>query len=211
MTKAIKLAVLISGGGTTLQNFIDKIAAGELDASVEVVISSSKKAFGLERARKAGIATYVRRPKDYVTFAEFADVTWDVIRRFEADLVCLAGYLKLLPIAEDYVGRVMNIHPALIPSFCGDGYYGHAVHQAVLDYGAKVSGCTVHFVDGVFDNGPIILQRTVPVLDDDDADTLAARVFEQECLAYPEAIRLFAAGRLKSEGRRVRVVPETTS
>jgi len=97
----------------------------------------------------------------------------------------------------------MNIHPALIPSFCGDGFYGHAVHQAVIDYGAKVSGCTVHFVNNEYDNGPIIIQRTCPVFPDDDAETLAARVFREECIAYPQAIRLFQAGRLKIEGRRV--------
>jgi formyltetrahydrofolate-dependent phosphoribosylglycinamide formyltransferase len=168
-----------------------------------VVISSSRKAFALERARKAGIPNYVVRTKDSATLAEFADANWEIIRRHGAELVCMAGYLKLLPIPEDYTGRVMNIHPALIPAFCGAGFYGHTVHQAVIDYGVKVSGCTVHLVDNVYDNGPIILQRTVPVLDDDDADTLAARVFEQECIAYPEAIRLFAAGRLKVEGRKV--------
>ena len=207
MTEPIRLAVLISGGGTTLQNLIDRIAAGELDAKIEVVISSSPKAYGLERAKRAGIPTRVVRTKDYPMLSEFADVNWNIIRKHKTDLVCFGGYLKLLPIPEDYPWKVMNIHPALIPAFCGEGFYGHTVHQAVIDYGCKVSGCTVHFVDNVYDNGPIILQRTTPVLEDDDADTLAARVFEQECIAYPEAIRLFAAGRLRVEGRRVRMLP----
>ena len=111
-------------------------------------------------------------------------------------------------VPDDFLGRVMNIHPALIPAFCGKGYYGHHVHEAVLAYGVKVSGCTVHFADNEYDHGPIILQRAVPVLDDDTPDTLAARVFEQECEAYPEAIRLFAEGRLRIEGRRVKIMGE---
>ena len=211
MAEPIKLAVLISGGGTTLQNFIDKIDAGELNASIEVVITSSRKAHGLERAKQAGIPACVVRRKDCPTLAAFGEANFEIICKYKADLVCLAGYLKLIPIPDDYDGRVMNVHPALVPAFCGDGFYGHAVHGGVLDYGAKVSGCTVHFVDNVYDNGPIILQRTVRVQDDDTAERLAARVFEQECIAYPEAIRLFAAGRLKLEGRKVRVLPETTS
>jgi folate-dependent phosphoribosylglycinamide formyltransferase PurN len=108
-------------------------------------------------------------------------------------------------IPDDFRHRVLNIHPALIPAFCGKGFYGHRVHEAVLEYGAKVSGCTVHFADTQYDHGPIVLQRAVPVLDDDTPDTLAARIFEQECEAYPEAIRLFAEGRLKIEGRKVRI------
>ena len=208
MTKAIKLAVMISGGGTTLQNFIDKIAAGELNASVEVLISSSAKAYGLVRAKNAGIPAHVIRRKDYPTIAEFGEANFEIVRKHKADLVCFAGYLKLVPIPEDYEGRVMNIHPALIPAFCGSGFYGHTVHQSVLDYGAKVSGCSVHFASNEYDEGPVIVQRTVPVLEDDDADALAARVFREECIAYPEAIRLFAEGRLRIEGRRVIVESE---
>jgi folate-dependent phosphoribosylglycinamide formyltransferase PurN len=123
------------------------------------------------------------------------------------DLICLAGWLCLLHVPERYLGRTMNIHPALLPSFGGKGMFGHHVHQSVIDHGCKVSGCTVHFLDNTYDTGPIILQRTCPVLDDDTADTLAARVFEQETIAYSEAIRLFAQGRLKIEGQRVRIMP----
>jgi len=119
--------------------------------------------------------------------------------------VCLAGFLQLLTIPEDFAGRVMNIHPALIPAFCGKGFYGHRVHEAVLEAGVKVSGCTVHFADNLYDHGPVIVQRTVPVRDGDTAEVLAARVFEQECEAYPEAIRLFAEGRLQIVGRTVRL------
>jgi formyltetrahydrofolate-dependent phosphoribosylglycinamide formyltransferase len=142
---------------------------------------------------------------------EFGRRVFDLCRQHRADLVCMAGFLQLLPIPDDFAGRVMNIHPALIPAFCGKGFYGHRVHEAALQHGVKVSGCTVHFADNVYDHGPIILQRAVPVLDDDTPDTLAARVFEQECEAYPEAIRLFAEGRLRVEGRRVRVGPELPS
>jgi folate-dependent phosphoribosylglycinamide formyltransferase PurN len=118
----------------------------------------------------------------------------------------MAGFLKHVLIPQDFVGRVMNIHPSLIPAFCGHNYFGRRVHQAALDYGVKFSGCTVHFVDNHYDHGPIILQRVVPVMDDDTPESLGARVFEQECQAYPEAIRLFAEGRLKVVGRRVRRV-----
>ena len=120
----------------------------------------------------------------------------------------MGGFLKRITIPEDFAHRVVNIHPALIPAFCGDGFYGHRVHEAVLEYGAKLSGCTVHFADNQYDHGPVILQRAVPVLDDDTPDTLAARVFAAECAAYPEAIGLIAAGRVAVEGRRVRIRPE---
>jgi len=200
----IRLAVLLSGSGTTLQNLIDRIADGRLRAQIVLVISSKADAFGLERARKAGLPTAVVVRKDCADAQEFSRRVFEPIRRAEAQLVCMAGFLQLLPIPDDFLGRVMNIHPALIPAFCGKGFYGHRVHEAVLEYGAKVSGCTVHFADNQYDHGPIILQRTVPVRDDDTADTLAARVFEQECAAYPEAIRLFAEGQLRTDGRAVR-------
>src|SRR5262249_18543435 len=122
-------------------------------------------------------------------------------------LVILAGFLSLLDIPPEYKGRVLNIHPALIPAFCGAGYYGSKVHKAVLAAGVKVSGCTVHFADDSYDTGPIILQRVVPVLDDDTVETLAARVFQEECQALPQAISLYAEGRLKLDGGRVRTVP----
>jgi folate-dependent phosphoribosylglycinamide formyltransferase PurN len=125
------------------------------------------------------------------------------VRQFDPQLVCLAGWLHLLPIPPDFHQRVLNIHPALLPAFGGKGMYGHHVHEAVLSYGAKVSGCTVHFADNTYDTGPILVQRCVPVLDGDTPDALAARVFAAECEAYPEAIRLMAEGRVKVEGRRV--------
>jgi phosphoribosylglycinamide formyltransferase 1 len=201
----IRLAVLISGGGTTLQNLLDHIADGRLQAQIALVISSRADAFGLLRAEQAGLATAVVVPKDYASREQFSQRIFDLCRQARAELVCLAGFLQLIHIPDDFQGRVMNIHPALIPAFCGKGYYGHRVHEAALAYGVKISGCTVHFADNIYDHGPIILQRTVPVLDGDTPDTLAARVFEEECKAYPEAIRLFAEGKLQREGRSVRV------
>ncbi|HXG12320.1 MAG TPA: phosphoribosylglycinamide formyltransferase [Gemmataceae bacterium] len=201
----IRLAVLISAGGTTLQNLIDRINDGRLQARIVLVVSNHADAFGLVRAERAGIPTAVVERKQCASREEFSRRIFDLCRQAGADLVCLAGFLQLLSIPEDFINRVMNIHPALIPAFSGKGFYGHHVHEAALATGVKVSGCTVHFADNQYDHGPIILQRVVPVLDDDTPQTLAARVFEQECEAYPEAIRLFAEGRLVVEGRRVRI------
>lgn len=206
MKQPIRLAVLLSGGGTTLQNLIDRIAAGRLHARIVLVLSNRVDAYGLMRAEQHGIATAVVERKACANRDEFSRRLFDHCRRAEAELVCMAGFLQLITVPDDFHGRVMNIHPSLIPAFCGKGFYGHRVHEAVLEYGAKVSGCTVHFADNQYDHGPIILQRTVPVLDNDTADALAERVFAQECEAYPEAIRLFAEGRLRIEGRRVNVV-----
>ena len=205
MTDPIRLAVFLSGSGTTLQNLLDRTADGRLRAEVVLVASSRADAFGLQRARQAGVPTALVERKQCGSREEFSRRLFDLCRQAQADLVCLAGFLQLVQIPDDFQGRVLNIHPALIPAFCGQGYYGRRVHEAVLEYGAKVSGCTVHFADNVYDHGPIVLQRVVPVRDDDTPDALAARVFEQECEAYPEAIRLFAEGRLRLEGRRVRI------
>jgi phosphoribosylglycinamide formyltransferase-1 len=201
----IRLAVLLSGSGTTLQNLLDRSADGRLKARVVQVVSNRADAYGLERARAAGVPTAVVERKRCGSREEFSAHIFDLCRRAEADLVCLAGFLQLIVVPDDFLGRVLNVHPALIPAFCGKGYYGRHVHEAVLAYGAKVTGCTVHFADNQYDHGPIILQRVVPVLDDDTPDTLAARVHELENEAYPEAIRLFAEGRLRVEGRKVRI------
>jgi phosphoribosylglycinamide formyltransferase-1 len=201
----LRLAVLLSGSGTTLQNLLDRSAAGRLPARVVQVVASRPDALGLERARRAGVPAAVVSRKESGSLEEFSRRVFDLCRQARAELVCMAGFLQLLHVPDDYLGRVMNIHPALIPAFCGKGYYGRHVHEAILAYGAKVSGCTVHFADNEYDHGPIILQRVVEVRDDDTPEALAARVHEQEDEAYPEAIRLFAEGRLRLEGRRVRV------
>lgn len=199
------MAVLISGGGTTLKNFIEKIDAGLLNLSIVLVVSSNPNAGGLKHAEKAGIPAVVVVRNDYDSRERFSDVIFDHCRRAGARLVAMGGFLKQVSVPEDFTNRVVNIHPALIPAFCGKGFYGHSVHEAVLDYGVKVSGCTVHFADNQYDHGPVILQKAVPVLDDDTPETLAARVFEAECEAYPEALRLIAAGRVSVVGRRVRI------
>jgi phosphoribosylglycinamide formyltransferase-1 len=202
----IRLAVLLSGNGTTLQNLLDRIADGRLRARIVLVVSNHTDAFGLERAEKAGVPTAVVDRKQCTSREDFSGCIFDLCRQAGADLVCMAGFLQLLHIPNDFQNRVLNIHPALIPAFCGKGFYGHKVHEAALAYGVKVSGCTVHFADNVYDHGPIVLQRAVPVLEDDTPEKLAARVFEQECEAYPQAIRLIAEKRVRVEGRHVRII-----
>ena len=202
-----RIAVLISGGGTTLRNLIEKVRAGQLGVEIALVVSSNPQAGGLRYAAEANIPAEVVQRKDFPSREAFSEAVFRLCRRAEVDLVVMGGFLKQLVIPDDFTNRVVNIHPALIPAFCGKGFYGHHVHEAVLEYGVKISGCTVHFTDNEYDHGPVILQRAVPVLDDDTPETLAARVFEAECEAYPEALRLIAAGRVRVEGRRVRVLP----
>jgi formyltetrahydrofolate-dependent phosphoribosylglycinamide formyltransferase len=199
------LGVLISGGGTTLRNLLERIAAGQLAAKVCTVISSNPTARGLEYARSAGIGAQVVERSRFANVAEFSEAIFKFCREADVQLVAMGGFLKLVEIPPDFAGRVMNIHPALIPAFCGRGFYGHKVHEAVLAYGCKLTGCTVHFVDNVYDHGPIVLQRAVEVHDDDTPTSLAERVFAAECKAYPEAISLYAAGRLRIDGRQVHV------
>jgi formyltetrahydrofolate-dependent phosphoribosylglycinamide formyltransferase len=203
----LKLAVLVSGSGTTLQNLIDEIAAGRLNAKIAIVVASRAGLVGTDRAVKAGIPNVVVSRKDFTSVTDFSREVFHHIDAASADLVCLAGWLCLLDLPERYAHRAINIHPALLPSFGGKGMYGAKVHEAVINHGCKISGCTVHFLDNAYDTGPIIVQRTCPVLDDDTPAALAHRVFEEEKIAYPEAIRLFQAGRLRVEGRRVRLVP----
>jgi formyltetrahydrofolate-dependent phosphoribosylglycinamide formyltransferase len=195
----------MSGGGTTLENLITKIQAGELDARIERVVSSNPAAGGLRFAHQAEIPTAVIERRAFDDEAAYSKAVFDECRAAQVDLVVMGGFLKHVLIPADFENRVLNIHPALIPAFCGQGFYGHRVHEAVLDAGARVSGCTVHFVDNLYDHGPIVLQRTVPVLDDDTPDRLAARVFAAECLAYPEALRLIATGRVTVADGRVRI------
>jgi formyltetrahydrofolate-dependent phosphoribosylglycinamide formyltransferase len=201
----LRLVVLISGGGTTLKNLLDKKAAGQLDVEIALVISSNSKARGLEIAKAADVPTRAILPQAHASDGAYSEAIFAACREAQADYVVMGGFLTFVPIPPDFENRVLNIHPALIPAFCGKGFYGHHVHEAVLEYGARVSGCTVHFVDNVYDHGPVILQKVVPVLDDDTAETLAARVFAAECEAYPEALRLLAGGKVTVDGRRVRV------
>jgi formyltetrahydrofolate-dependent phosphoribosylglycinamide formyltransferase len=204
----LPIAVLISGTGRSLANMIEKIKAGELDCDIRLVVSSTPQAKGLCIAEKAGIPGAVVQRRDFLSQDQYSGAVFDRVRAAGARLVVLAGFLKRLTIPDDFTNRVVNIHPALIPSFCGEGFYGHHVHEAVLAYGAKLSGCTVHFVDNEYDHGPVILQMAVPVLNDDTPDTLADRVFSAECDAYPKALQFIAEGRVRVEGRRVRIAGE---
>ena len=206
MDKVLRVAVLASGGGTTLQNLLDRIADGRLNAQVALVVANNADAFALERGRRAGISVAVVSRRDAGSREQFSNQIFDSCRQAHVDLVCLAGFLQLIQVPDNFLGRVMNIHPSLIPAFCGKGYFGHHVHEAVLAYGAKITGCTVHFADNEYDHGPIILQRAVPVEEGDTAERLAERVFKEECEAYPQAIRWFAESRLCIEGRRVRLL-----
>ena len=204
--RKLPIAVLISGTGRSLKNLIDKINAGELDADIRVVIASTSRAKGLQYAEKARIPIEIIERTGFNSADDFSKAVFDRCSEADVDYVIMAGYLQLLPIPESFNNKVVNIHPSLIPSFCGKGFYGHRVHEAALDYGVKVSGCTVHFVNNKYDNGPVILQKTVPVLDTDTAETLNDRVFyEAECVAYPEVIQLLAEGRVSVQGRRVTV------
>ncbi|MFM7151666.1 MAG: phosphoribosylglycinamide formyltransferase [Gemmataceae bacterium] len=203
MKRPLRLGVLLSGSGSTLQNLIDHIADGKLPARIQTVISSKDGVLGIDRARQAHLPVHVVTRKSCSSAEEFSKKVLGYCE--DVDLVCMAGFLQFLPVPEAFIGRVMNIHPALLPAFGGKGFHGLHVHQAALECGVKFSGCTVHFADNEYDHGPIILQKVVPVLDEDTPESLQQRVFAAECEAYPEAIRLFGEGRLQIVGRRVRV------
>ena len=204
-TKPIRLGVLISGGGTTLMNLVEQIRQGKLNAHIAVVISSRSTAAGVDRAKAAGLNVKIIRKKDFPEIDEFSSRIEEELVASDVELVVQGGWLCLWKIPPRFENRVMNIHPALLPSFGGQGMWGHHVHEAVLKAGCKVSGCTVHFCTNEYDSGPIIVQRCCPVKDDDTPETLAARVFREECIAYPEAIRLFAEGRLSAQNGKVTV------
>jgi phosphoribosylglycinamide formyltransferase-1 len=203
----LRVAVLLSGSGTTLQNILDRAAAGSLDVEVVCVVASREDAYGLERARQAGIPAQAVVRKDFADADAFSAAVWAIVDQRDPGLVVLAGFMSLLRVPAKYDGKIMNVHPAMIPAFSGKGMYGHHVHQAVLDYGVKYTGVTVHFVNDEYDRGPVILQRPVPVEEGDTAETLAARVQENERDLYPEAIQLFAENRLRLDGRHVHILP----
>jgi formyltetrahydrofolate-dependent phosphoribosylglycinamide formyltransferase len=208
VSNMLNLAILISGSGTTLQNLIDKINDKTLNANIQIVISSAPDTYGVKRAEQNNIPVSIVQRKGFNNSEIFSNTIINEIEKYSVDLIILAGFLHLFKIPDKYTGKAMNIHPGLIPSFCGKGYYGHHVHEAVIESGVKVSGCTVHFVDNEYDCGPIIIQRVVQVHEDDSPETLAQRVFKEECIAYPEAINLFAEGRLKIEERKVRILKQ---
>ena len=188
----VRLGVLVSGSGTGLQNFIDEIAAGRLDAKIQVVISSRPRVLAIDRARQARIPTEIVDWRQYGNNEAFSAAVTDVLDRFDIDVVVQAGLLRKYLFPERYRGRVLNTHPGLLPKYGGQGMYGHHVHEAVMAAGETESGCTVHITDEEYDHGPTIIERRVPVLPDDTPDTLAARVQAAEREAYPEAVRLMA-------------------
>jgi phosphoribosylglycinamide formyltransferase 1 len=192
MAKILPIAVLISGGGTTLRNLIYCRDQGTLPIDFRIVISSRKDAAGLKFAEDSRIPTAIVAKQKSQSADEHAANMFDLIRGSGAYLVVMAGYLQHVMIPPDFENRVINIHPSLIPAFCGQGMYGLRVHQAAIDFGVRISGCTVHFVDNEYDHGPIILQRACPVFEEDTAVSLQQRVFELECIALPDAIRQIA-------------------
>jgi len=205
MPNPYPVAVLLSGSGTTLENFFVLKEEGKLNIDVKVVISSRPDAYGIERAKQRGVPTHVFRRKDYKSVKDYTAAVFEPIRKSGAKLVLLAGFMVQIGVPADFKNRILNIHPALIPAFCGKGLYGHLVHEAVIESGVKITGCTVHFIDEEYDHGAIVLQKPVPVMFEDTPDTLAERVQAEERKAYPEAVRLFIEGRLEIINGRVKV------
>jgi phosphoribosylglycinamide formyltransferase, formyltetrahydrofolate-dependent len=207
MAKRLKTAVLLSGSGTTLKNLIDRREKGEVPIDIDLVISSKPNAGGLKIAADAGIRTKVISPKNFTKPGREAETlnNWEAMSAElnklllpgGYDVICMAGYLSRYIIPDALFGKVLNIHPSLIPMFCGPDMYGMRVHQAVVDSGVKITGCTVHIANNEYDAGPIILQRSCPVYSHDTPEDVAKRVFAEECEAYPEALRLIAEDRLE--------------
>lgn len=204
-----RIAVLVSGQGrgSNVQAIVDACRSGKIDGEVALVVGVNDQAPAMQRARDAGVTALSIPPKDFDSPEGYDAALLKALTEHKTDLICLAGYMRVLgqPVVHAFRGRIMNVHPALIPCFCGKGMYGHHVHEAVIARGVRVTGCTVHFVDEDYDTGPIILQTVVLVEHDDTPDDVAARVLVQEHKTYTDAIALFAEGRLTIEGRRVRI------
>lgn len=208
----LRIGVMVSGGGTNLQAIIDAVAQGKVtNTEIAAVISNNKNAYALKRAKKAGIEAVCISPKDFDSREEFNEKLIEKIDSLQLDLIVLAGCLVVLPekLIKKYPNKIINIHPSLIPSFCGTGYYGLKVHEKALERGVKVTGATCHFVDAGTDTGPIIFQQPVEVMEDDTPETLQRRVMEQaEWVILPKAIHAIATGRVTVEGNKVKVKPE---
>ncbi len=204
--RQLRIAVLLSGSGRTLENLLRLAHTGELDIVIPVAISSRSNTRGLEIARNAGLETHVVTRRDAPDPGTLSARVLEILEPHGIDLIVLAGYLRQLAILDEWRDKILNIHPSLLPLFGGPGMYGHHVHEAVLASGMKVSGCSVHIVTEEYDSGPIVAQRCVPVIPSDTVETLAARVFEAECLLYPEAISLFAEGRVRIVDDRVEIL-----
>jgi len=206
----LKIGVLVSGSGTNLQSMIDSTKSGEINGEIAVVISDKEDAYGLERARANGIDAVFVNAKRYENRTAFNDEIVNVLKNHGVVLVVLAGYLKILSpeFIGEYRNKIINIHPSLIPSFCGKGYYGLRVHEAVIEYGAKITGATVHFVDEEADAGPIILQEAVEVYWNDTPEILQQRVLKIEHRLLPAAVKYYCDGRIETEGRKVKIREE---
>jgi len=199
------IGVLISGGGTNLQAVMDAIDKGSIPARINLVLSDRPNAYGLIRAQKSGIPAYCINRRDFADSTAFNQAILNRLKEYQVEYVVLAGYLSILSpeLVEHYRNRIINIHPSLIPAFCGMGYYGPRVHKAVLDYGAKLTGATVHFVDEGADTGPIIFQKQVEVMPDDTVETLSQRVLKVEHELLPKAVALLVQDKIKVSGRKV--------
>lgn len=206
--KKLRVAVLLSGSGTSLENLFEQIDSG-LPAEIVCVVSSKKSAFGLERARRRDVPAIAVPRREFADVPAFNDALHAALEPYAPDLICLLGFLSPFELRERYEGRALNVHPALIPAFSGKGFYGHHVHEAVIEAGVKWTGATVHFVSDAYDEGPILLQGIVAVEDDDTPDTLAERVQARERELVPEAIRLIASDRVVIEQGRTRILPES--
>ncbi len=200
----LRIAVLLSGRGTSLENLFEHIDAG-LPAQIVCVISSKKGAFGLTRAEKRGIRAIAVPRRDHPNVSAFNDALHEILDRFNPELICLLGFLSPFELRGRYEGRVLNVHPALIPAFSGQGFYGHHVHEAVLASGVKLTGATVHFASDAYDEGPILIQASIPVEEDDDVESLAARVQALERKLVPKAIRLIAENRVRIKNGRTQI------
>jgi formyltetrahydrofolate-dependent phosphoribosylglycinamide formyltransferase len=209
----LRIAFFVSGNGTLFETIATRCHSGELRAEPVLLISSNPEAPALERARRLEVPARVLQRREYETEDEFARALLLELEKRGANFVCLAGYLKLVPpsVAQAFRHRMLNIHPALLPAFCGKGLYGRRVHEAVIEYGARISGATVHLVDEQYDHGPIVLQRAVFVSEDDTAETLERRVHAIEHDLYTEAVRLFAEGRVVVNGRCVTILPSPSA
>lgn len=206
--KKLRVAVLLSGSGTSLENIFEHIDAG-LPAEIVCVLASNKSAFGLERARQRDVPALAVPRREFPDVSAFNDALHTALAPFSPDLICLLGFLSPFELRGRYEGRALNVHPSLIPAFSGKGFYGHHVHEAVIESGVKWTGATVHFASDAYDEGPILLQGIVAVEEDDTPDTLAKRVQARERELIPEALRLIAAGRVVIEQRRTRILPES--
>ena len=205
---SVKIAVLISGGGTNLQSIIDNIKSKNIDGEIAVIISNKENAYGLERGRKENIPSIFIDRKKFKSEEDYNIQILEELRQRNIELVVLAGYLKVLSteFVKTYKNKIINIHPSLIPSFCGDGYYGKKVHRAVLDYGAKISGATVHFVDEGTDTGPIIMQKSVEIANNETVETLQKKILEIENNILAEVVKLYCENRIVLDGRKVTII-----